>query len=348
MKRAYHKIILLFLLLFLLDKLFILAPVYAPEAAQHSNVSWRRLAMEKEAAQSQRRFTVAYFGSSRSERFVNLAGETRLAEYLSETERQTLNSIRYLHLTHIGGLAITYYQSLSRLEQAGLLPDLVLFEVAPEIFEAGHRNFHPRSEMIFSPEYDFKYFFFLVRESDDYEIRKGALARLLFSVFATRPRPDLLFQSPERNLGIPEAATYVRNYTDYLPEQMTGDVRKERVDFFLEMYGNNYRDYRVEPLQEKALEKIIEIVQRNQRKILLWVPYVMPEFQAILDSTSFKEFRSKVSEMALSQNIPFAVLNGPSIRCRQYSDASHYSTRCTPDIMLRLLKASGVLKYAKG
>lgn len=336
-----------FILLFTVDKISLIPAIHekGKDIREYTSREFRR-ANEAKLRNSTKPGIVT-LGSSRSERFSLLEKETELSEYLSPAEKSKLRKYTHVAYSQVGAQFYSYLESMVRLNQQNLLPDILIIEIAPEIFEKCHKNNTARSEFIFSGDYDLSLLWFLVQKTDG-EIEREALTRILFPSYAVKWRPELALMRlgiPERNYFKPlQTAGYKRDYKDYLREGLTGQEKVKRVDNFLDMYLGNYREYDVDQLHVASFYKTIHLMKLNNKKVILFKPHVMPELQTIFDNTRFGK-REKLWKAEFSQlEIPYLVLSPNDFSCKYWSDASHYSTRCTPQIMLHLLRQAGIEK----
>jgi len=304
-----------------------------------------RIRLDKEAsfvARPPGMRTVVVFGSSRSERFNLLKQETRLSEYLSEKQKAEILSTQFLVYAQVGAQMVAYYHALEHLWRRNLIPDAILLELGPELLELEHKNNHGKSEFIFSDEYDYDYYRFLVKYGKQ-SVAEEARARLLFAGYAVKPRPELLLydyrgkaqeEQPEYSL----LEKYVRSYKDYLDSELTGKLREERIGQFITMYSTNYKVFAVDPLMEQSLRRIVAMAKEKKVPLLLYKPFVHEELKAVLDKTPYAPAIERYARELTGGTVSFHFASQDNYRCKYWSDASHYSTRCTPEIMHHLLR----------
>ncbi len=304
-----------------------------------------RIRLDKEASFAARKpgtRTVVVFGSSRSERFNLLKQETRISEFLSDTEKRQILETQFLVYAQVGAQMVAYYHALDRLWRKGMIPDTILLELGPELLELEHKNNHGKSEFIFSDEYDYDYYRFLARYGKK-SVADEARARLLFAGYAVKPRPELLLydyrgtvQDEQGEYSLIEK--YIRSYKDYLDAELTGKLRQERVDQFVTMYGNNYKVFAVDPLMEESLRRIVQMAKDKSVPLLLYKPFVHEELKSVLDKTPYASAVDRYAKELPGGSVKFHYASQSDYRCKYWSDASHYSTRCTPEIMYNLLR----------
>jgi len=338
--------------LILVDKALLLLPQKAQEAGIKLTET-ARIRIEKEESFAARKpgiKTVAVFGSSRSERFNLLKQETRLSEFLSDAQKKQIMETQFLVYAQVGAQMAAYWHALDHLWKKNLIPDAIIFELGPELLELEHKNNHGKSEFLFADEYDYDYYTLLAKYGKK-SVRDEAIARLTFAGYALKPRPELLLydyrpkpQNEEPEYSIIER--YIRSYKDFLDSEMTGKIREERVGAFLTMYGNNYKTFSVDPLMDESLRRIVKMVKEKNVPMLLYKPFVHNELKAVLDKTPYapavdkyaKELAAAVGPANAGGSLRFHYADQSNYKCKYWSDASHYSTRCTPEIMHHLLK----------
>jgi len=353
-KWLYYPLLLIVLLL-AADKLLLLAkkdtatPVGVTRGAgiQLSETAKIRLNMEASfAAKLPGKKTVVVFGSSRSERFNLLKQETTISEYLNAPQKEQILSTQFLVYAQVGAQMVAYYHALDHLWRLNYIPDAIVLEIGPELLELEHKNNHGKSEFIFSDEYDYEYYRLLAKFGKK-SVADEARARLLFAGYALKPRPELQVYDylPKAQNEKPEYSLlqkYFRGYKDYLDAELTGKLREERVGAFLTMYGNNYKTFAVDPLMDESLKRIVAMARAKNIPVLLYRPFVHDELKQVLDKTPYAPAVDKYAKELIGGSVQFHYASQNDYKCKYWSDASHYSTRCTPEIMHHLLR---VLKF---
>ncbi|HMV34289.1 MAG TPA: DUF1574 family protein [Turneriella sp.] len=308
-----------------------------------------RIRLDKEASFVARKpgaRTVVVFGSSRSERFNLLKQENQISEYLNPKQKEQIQQTQFLVYAQVGAQMVAYYHALDHLWRRNMIPDAVVLELGPELLELEHKNNHGKSEFIFADEYDYEYYRFLEKYGKK-SVAEEARARLLFAGYAIKPRPELLVhdyrgkaqdEQPEYSL----IEKYVRSYKDYLDSDLTGKLREERVGQFVTMYGNNYKIFAVDPLMDESLRRIVKMAKEKNVPLLLYKPFVHEELKAVLDKTPYAPAVDRYAKELVGGTVSFHSASQNDYQCKSWSDASHYSTRCTPEIMYHLLS---VLKF---
>ncbi|MCX7634083.1 MAG: DUF1574 domain-containing protein, partial [Turneriella sp.] len=333
---------------FILDKLLICRRGEIAEGSGIRLTETARIRLDNEASFAARApgmRTVVVFGTSRSERFNLLKQETRISDYLSEKQKKEILSTQFLVYAQIGAQMVAYYHALERLWRRGLYPDAILLELGPELLELEHKNNHGKSEYIFADEYDPEYYRFLMRYGKK-SVAEEARARLLFAGYALKPRPELVLydyrpKPQNEQPQYPLWERYVRSYRDYLDSEMVGDLRKERIDQFITMYATNYKVFAVDPLMEESLRRIVAMAKSKNIPLLLYRPFVHPELDAVWQKTPYAAAIARYAQEFPGGSVRFHTAKQEDYRCKYWSDASHYSTRCTPEIMHHLLDLLG-------
>jgi hypothetical protein len=334
--------------LILADKALLLLPDKVLSAGVALNET-AKIRLDKEASFSVKKpdtKTVVVFGSSRSERFNLLKQETRLSEYLDDTRKKQIMETQFLVYAQVGAQMAVYWHALDHLWKKNFIPDAIVLELGPELLELEHKNNHGKSEFLFSDEYDFDYYTLLSKFGKK-SVRDEAIARLTFAGYALKPRPELLMfdYRPKPQDELPEYSLierYRRSYKDFLDADLTGKIREERVGQFLTMYEGNYKIFAVDPLMDESLRRIVRMAADKKIPLLLYKPFVHPELKAVLDKTPYAPAVEKYARELTPTNLKFHYADQADYRCKYWSDASHYSTRCTPEIMHHLLR---VLKF---
>jgi hypothetical protein len=72
--------------------------------------------------------------------------------------------------------------------------------------------------------------------------------------------------------------------------------------------------------------------------ILLYRPFVHAELKAVLDRTPYAPAIDRYATELKGDKLRFHYADQVDYKCKYWSDASHYSTRCTPEIMHHLLR----------
>lgn len=338
--------LLLILLLFLLDKLLLCRSEQGiTEGAGIRLTETARIRLDNEASFAAKKpgtRSVVVFGSSRSERFNLLKQETRLSEYLTTAQKEQILQTQFLVYAQVGAQMVAYYHALDHLWRKNYIPDAIVLEIGPELLELEHKNNHGKSEFIFSDEYDYEFYKFLAQYGKK-SVAEEARARLLFAGYALKPRPELLLYDyrPKAQNEQPEYSLiekYVRSYKDYLDSELVGALRTERVDQFITMYATNYKIFAVDPLMEESLRRIVKLSREKNVPLLLYKPFVHTELKAVLDKTPYAPAIDKYARELVGGSVRFHYASQDDYQCKYWSDASHYSTRCTPEIMYHLLQ----------
>ena len=336
------------LALVIADKALLLLPAKAKNAGLSLNET-AKIRLDKEvsfAAKKAATKTVVVFGSSRSERFNLLKQETRLSEYLNEPQKKQIMDTQFLVYAQVGAQMAVYWHALDHLWKQNYIPDAIVLELGPELLELEHKNNHGKSEFLFSDEYDYDYYMLLAKYGKK-SVRDEALARLAFAGYALKPRPELLVYDyrPKVQEERPEYSVierYSRSYKDFLDAEMTGQVREQRVGQFLAMYAGNYKIFAVDPLMDESLRRIVAMAKAKNVPVLLYKPFVHAELKAVLDKTPYSPAVDKYAKELPGGSVKFHYASQDDYKCKYWSDASHYSTRCTPEIMHHLL---GLLNF---
>lgn len=342
-KKWLYYPVLLVAGLTLADKALLLLPQKAQQAGIKLTET-ARIRLEKEVSFAARKpgvKTVAVFGSSRSERFNLLKQETRISEYLNDAQKKDIMETQFLVYAQVGAQMAAYWRALEHLWKKNLIPDAIVFELGPELLELEHMNNHGKSAFLFSDEYDVDYYKLLAGYGKK-AVRDEAIARLTFAGYALKPRPELLVYDylPKPQNEEPEYSLiekYVRSYKDYLDADMTGKLREERIGQFITMYGNNYKIFSVDPLMDESLRRMIRMANDKKVPLLLYKPFVHAELRAVLDKTPYAPAVDKYFKEFSNGSIKTHYADQSDYKCKYWSDASHYSTRCTPEIMHHLL-----------
>lgn len=343
----YYPVAVLVILL-IADKALLLLPESAKAAGLKLNET-AKIRLDKEAsfaAKKPRVKTVVVFGSSRSERFNLLKQETRISEYLNDAQKKQIMDTQFLVYAQVGAQMAVYWHALDHLWKKNFIPDAIVLEIGPELLELEHKNNHGKSEFLFSDEYDYDYYQLLAKYGKK-SVRDEAIARLTFAGYALKPRPELLvfdyrpkIQDEQPEYSIIEK--YSRSYKDFLDAEMTGQVREQRVGQFLAMYAGNYKIFAVDPLMDESLRRIVKMVKEKNVPVLLYKPFVHAELRAVLDKTPYFTAVAKYDRELPGGSVKFHYASQDDYKCKYWSDASHYSTRCTPEIMYHLL---GLLNF---
>lgn len=304
-----------------------------------------RIRLDQEASFAARKpgvRTVVVFGSSRSERFNQLKQETQISQYLTAAQKKAILGTQFLVYAQVGAQMVAYYHALDQLWRKNLIPDAIVLELGPELLELEHKNNHGKSEFIFGDEYDYAYYRFLEKYGKK-SVAEEARARLLFAGYAIKPRPELMIydyrgraQNEQPEYSVLEK--YVRSYKDYLDSDLTGALREERVGQFVTMYRNNYRVFAVDRLMDESLRRIAKMAREKNVPLLLYKPFVHEELSAVLDKTPYAPAIDRYALQLGGGSIRFHYASQKNYQCKYWSDASHYSTRCTPEIMQHLLR----------
>jgi hypothetical protein len=336
--------VLVLAVVFAVDKALLLLPKKVQNAGLALNET-AKIRLDNEASFAARKpgtRSVVVFGSSRSERFNLLKQETRLSAYLTERQKSQIMATQFLVYAQVGAQMAPYYHGLDHLWRRGFIPDAIVIELGGELFELDHKNNHGKSEFLFSDEYDFEYYLHLFRYGKK-SVRDEAFSRLMFASYAMKPRPELLVfdyrgtpKEPEPEYSIIER--YVRSYQDYLDAELTGDLRDKRIGQFLTMYGNNYRSFRLDPLMDASLKKVLELARAKRVPVLLFKPFVHPELKAVLDKTPYAAMVDQYARELSGGGVKYYVVDQNNYQCKYWLDVSYFSTRCTPEVMHHLLR----------
>jgi hypothetical protein len=347
MRRWLYYPLLLLALLFVADKLFLLSGKGTNGSVEGAGIALTetaRIRLDNEAsfiAKKPGTRSVIVLGTSRSERFNLLKQETSVTEYLNKAQREQLLETQFLVYAQVGAQMVAYYHALDLLWRKNFIPDAIVLELGPELLELEHMNNHGKSEFIFSDEYDYNYYQFLEKYAKK-SVAEEARARLLFAGYALKPRPELMLhdyrarpQNERPQYSMLER--YVRSYKDYLESDLTGKLRDERIGQFVTMYSGNYKTFAVDPLMDESLKRIVQMARDKNVPVLLYKPFMHKELKRVLDQTPYAPAVDKYAKEFTGKNIQFYYATQDAYKCKYWSDASHYSTRCTPEIMYDLL-----------
>ncbi len=347
MRRWLYYPLLLLVLLFAADKLLLLSGKEKSGSVEGAGIALTetaRIRLDNEASFAAKKSgtrTVVVFGSSRSERFNLLKQEASISEYLDNKARAQILETQFLVYAQVGAQMVAYYHALDHLFRQNSIPDAIVLELGPELLELEHKNNHGKSEFIFSDEYDFEYYR-LLEKFGKKSVAEEARARLLFAGYALKPRPELVLhdyrarpQNERPEYSVLEK--YFRTYKDYLDSDLTGKLRDERIGQFLSMYEGNYKIFAVDPLMHESLRRILQLARTKNVPVLLYKPFVHEELRRVLDKTPYAPAIEKYAKEFPGNGVRFHYASQDDYKCKFWSDASHYSTRCTPEIMYHLL-----------
>lgn len=373
MKFNKFSLLLLFVILFVLDKLILIPPVknlLTDEVVGNPYIETLNNASGKymEDAKYQDKKKIWAFGTSRSFGFYQFSTPiyNRNSSYISESQKKTLDAYKIFAFAAPGSNPLIYYTRFNQLLDQNLKPDIVFLELSAFSFNKNNRFYNiillegmPLDFAIkyfnelpsnFAKEYFFSRLFSLSR----YKLSSKAVSTHLFG--SKDKNTELLksFISSNAMTGDPFANLFetkeIKEEVEYSPDKFNDFQGKPatETDTYLktimmvdvlkkEFYGNfthNKDNY-------EFLKQILVRCKKRNIPVVLWVPKVHKNLADYYESASFyPQWKSKIMEVAAETNSTFLDLNEPTkVRCDYFQDAAHHSGRCLPEVTTLLLES---------
>ncbi|MGE8720535.1 DUF1574 family protein [Leptospira terpstrae] len=375
MKLKKFRLLILFLILFGLDKIILIPSVRNlltsenignPYIETFNNSSATYL----EDIKYKDKKKVWAFGTSRSFIFYqySTADYNRHSEFISEKQKQGLNDYKFFGFAAPGSNPLIYYTRFNQLMDQKYKPDIVFLEVSAFSFNKNNRYYNitllegmPLEFAIqhfnelpsdFAKDYFFSRLFSLSR----YKISSKAISA---NVFGTKDKNAEMLKSfmpsggmtadPFANIFDTESN---RKEFPYAPDSFNDFYLKPSndTDTYLktvmivdvlknEFYGN----FTFNENNLIFLENIINRCKENKIPVVLWIPKVHKNLTDFYVTAPFyPSWKSKIQTLADKTSSTFVDLNeAGKIRCDYFQDAAHLSGRCLPEmnsVLLNILK----------
>lgn len=312
------------------------------------------LTEQSQKNQTEEKQVIVIFGTSRSERLkFNHPKNVESSSFLSRADKRIIGGLDLeTRLTDRGSEFMYNLFLLNAMFESGYKPDLVLFELSPEMFnENSYAGFHYQwSSNIFPLEF-IREIFPLV--SNDW--KKKMLYSLLFpsSYYKFQPIKALLnamkgedYKTHNETYPIlqhfPTLQAISQNYDDVPVHTNSGELYEERIlGYSRQMFESYfYRDYEFSETERNLFVKILKIAQKSEVPFLFWRPRLHPQYNQMIEKRIPESADDIFQEYTEKYNQPFYNAQKDSFQCDSYSDSSHLSSRCSPELLIKLWKKS--------
>ena len=355
----------LFLIVFALDKLSLL-PDFAKYTRGKSitRVENIRTAIQKRAGSLAAKprgakLDVFFLGTSRSEFINNLHPEViRRDPYTNQREKKILGRADYNLLgVYKASEFLRYYLSLRALLEAGPRPDLIAVEIGPELYNDSAPISIQR--IIARNHIERKYLLDVFRLVTKRDLKHELLNRYLFPTYALKIRPETYFANKRsgktymRGAHIAALVIHKRS-TLHIPKNWDfGDRNIDTIskkDYAERIQGMTdniekktfLRNYKFSRDELNFLDAVLELSAKNKIPAVVWTAHVHKSLDdAAARAGYYRLHHGRVKKMLKRRKAPFIDFRRVKPPCRWFVDASHYSPRCYPWIMTRLLEFAG-------
>ncbi len=355
--------LLLFLALFLLDKLALIPAVRNPGRPGPTPLENMVLSLEEsfalyhslQRAGKESRPYVLFLGSSRSEFFQYLdVSELRHSPFLRPEERARLTGLffepRYAYKAADIFVQLVFLDRILKKEE---LPDLLVLEFSPEMLNRNSPSNIQKYiyENILDPSFLWEIYPLLEGEE------KGVVQnRLLFSSYAYRFRPEkalvnaLTGKDPGQSgvlarallKGRPVTRPIPGSYEEYPLEGIPAEVFQEKFIGYTRYLREEFvlRDFTLDRSERRTFSHILKRLESRGVKTVVWIPRVHPlmerEWERIGFPSLMEELRGEVKERGMAW---YDAWQG-ELPCLRFVDSSHLSARCAPPLVARILGAA--------
>ncbi|MCW7461200.1 DUF1574 family protein [Leptospira limi] len=371
MKLRKFRILYLFLLFFSIDKLVLIPPIKTfligeevgnPYVESLKNLSADYLGNVK----YQDKKKIWAFGTSRSMNFYQYASLPYFqnSEFISSQQKKELEKYKIYTYAAPGSNPLVYYTRFNQLLEQNYKPDIVFLEVSAFSFNKNNRFYHitllegmPLEFALahfdeLPKEFAHEFFFSRLFALSRYKISTKAISA---NVLGTKDKNmEMLKTFLPANAGSvdPFAAAFDtkanREEAPYKPDQFndfknfpSNDTDKYiKVSMLVDVLKKEfYGNYTENDNNFQFLSHIIDRCQKNNIKVILWIPKVHKELNDFYDTATFyPKWKQKIETIANEKQIRFVDLNeSGKVQCDYYQDAAHISGRCLPEITANVL-----------
>lgn len=351
----YFYLILLFALVFALDKLAlipVLREAGRDDPTPNENIIYHMRGLYRGAPRD--RPVIALFGSSRSDIFKFLAPEeiARGVE-LTGAEKEKLRGLHFETRSVIRASELFFAYALIENMLRERRPDLIVLEISPEMFNRNspfNMNLYLRNHVYDRP---------ILKAALGFTsggLRMEVVNRLLFPTYAYRWRPERAIENLIRGRKASDARFLAMlllerqknveplpaDYREYPLGEIPEDVFEKRFEKYTDFLKreNILRDYENDPDELRVLEAIFELARRHRVPLVAWTPYVHPILSRTWATTTYPEMAPELERVVAGSGYPYFRGFAYPMRCRRFVDSSHLSGRCAPYLMARILETA--------
>lgn len=347
-KYFYYPFLLLFII-FALDKIVLISDfrvLGGDEKTPLENLQKLLNNVWQNHKSNSKESVLVFFGSSRSEVFQYISKDAIKSSIFidSEIKNKLLNySIETRGVAKASELLYSY-TSLKSLVDSGYRPEKVFIEVSPEMFNLNnpfHASYHHKMNRL-SPEYLWD-FLFVSESTWKFQVFKD----LLFLSSYYKFKPELLLTRKVNSYSDDDFA--IQLFLNLNPRIESASLindfdvssdsayQEKIVGYSNELLNNSFaRNYKRSSSEIYFFKKMISLIKQNNLNAIFWTPKVHPYYQSFIEPLS-DTVMNEIKDNLRVNNIKYIDLRNTNFKCNRYTDSSHMSGKCAPEILSYIL-----------
>lgn len=353
MKNPYLYPLYIILFVFILDKVACI-PNFRDlgkrdyKAGQNVILGLDAVWKENQERQNNGNHIAVVTGSSRSEIFhlwKNIPLDTNLSR--NEIYFETRTAVKAAELLYM-------YMVVDSMRQAGFRPNVLFLEFSEEMFNLNSpRSFDSAwNEMILNEEQLIEAVPFLKGKY----FRDG-LFQILFPSYHYHFQPIKALSGGNKSsndvaqyyINLASLQNHKRDFTkaeEGFAEQNfpISEYQTRIVSYTNELFQNFLmRNYKYSPYEESIFALLVHHIEKNKIPTVIWEPQIHPYYQNLRAQKTGGALFENLTKKYVDPNskyIRVLSLNNKNTKCTTYTDSSHVSPICVPEIANQLLKAA--------
>jgi hypothetical protein len=296
---------------------------------------------------------VVFFGTSRTENLRYLANKNILSsKELTQIEKENLLNYDFEMRGIVRASEILYnYTLLEGLIQSGYRPDVVFFELSPEMFNRNnpfHASFQSRDNIFLYSQ------LLKILSSAEWNWKRNILTAVLFpashynfsiikflksSISGTDYLTD--------NFVIPFflASSSIQEYEpkpEIHEDIIDGELYQTRILQFSEYLKNEniLRNYEYSTSESKLLDYTIALASSSNIKVVFWRPRLHMYYNQMLKDQGLGKVDLEFADKVKKSGHIYIDMQNISLNCDYFIDSSHFAPSCAPEIVSKLLELS--------
>ncbi|PJZ90643.1 DUF1574 family protein [Leptospira levettii] len=249
---------------------------------------------------------------------------------------------------------LLFYLILKSMIDSGFKPDVLFLEFSDDVFsEYSVHSYKSKWSELMLHENELMDIF----DAMNPEIKRDIISRLLFLGYNYHFKPiqavkNLITGNRVTNdhyfIGL---SSYLNAKRPYSPDNIgykydkfpPNEFQKRIVEYSEVMKEHFFQPYQISETETNLFRKIIDLIEKNNIATVIWEPQVHPYYQKIRFQITKESIFNRYTRNFInpnSKNIRHISLNLENSECRYFTDSSHVSPLCVPEIVDKLLQTA--------
>ncbi|WCL50923.1 DUF1574 family protein [Leptospira sp. GIMC2001] len=286
--------------------------------------------------------------SIESNPFIDTESKNMLLNYDFET-RSIVKASEFLYHLYL-------FQTIV---ESGFKPELVIIEVSPESLNTNnpfHADFQFRTNI-----FPYRFLLELLPVADN-TWRKDLYLYTLFPSVYYKFMPEKSLQKfikgkdylSENNVipaysFFPTTGTLPANHIDFEEFSFPETEYKKRILEYTEylVSHNILKDFKISESEVAILDLLLAKIQKSKIPVVFWRPRVHSIYKQKQEESGAISADKIIQDKIEAYGYPYINLQNVDTKCNYYTDSSHISARCSPEIMKLVIEASKIQSVSK-